>query len=88
MSHSTFGRGELTYVAAGDEAPSERGVCDDFDAKFPRGLQESDGLVLNVQGERRVFDLDSGDGVDGVCPTEGRSRNLRESEVFDLPGSR
>ena len=78
----------MTYVATGDEAPSEGRVCDDLDAEFPRGLQEPDGLILDVQSEGRVLDLDGKNGVDSVRPAKSRSRDLRESEVFNLPGSR
>ena len=77
----------MTYVATGDEASSEGRVCDNLDAEFPRGLQEPNGLVLDVQGEGRILDLDSGDRVDGMRPAKGRSRDLGESEMFDLPGS-
>ena len=78
----------MTCIAAGDETPSEGRISNDLDPKLPSGLQEADGLVLDVQGEWRVLDLDGGDGVDGVCPAKGRSRDLGESEVFDLPGPR
>jgi len=75
----------LAYVAAGDEAPSEGRICDDLDAKFPRGLQESDGLILDVQGEGRVLDLDGGDGVDGVCPAKGGSRDFESPRYLTFP---
>ena len=87
VGQSIFYPGQLTYVAAGDETTSKGGTCDDLDAEFPRGLQEPDGIILDVQGEGRVLDLDSGDGVDGVCPAKSWSRDLVESNVFDLPGS-
>jgi len=61
-----------THVATSDESSSERRVCDDFDPEFPRSLQESDGLILDVQSEGRVFDFDGGDGVNSMCPTKGR----------------
>ena len=84
MGHSGVTRRQLAYVAAGDETPSERSIRDDLDAEFPRGLQESDGLILNIQGEGRVLNLDGRDGVDGVCPAKSRSRDLTESEMFNF----
>ena len=81
-------RRRLTHVAAGDETPPEGRVCDDLDPEFSRSLQQSNGVILDVQGEGRVFDLDSRDGMDGMRPTKSQSRDLRESDVFDLPGSR
>ena len=78
----------MAHIAAGDKASSEGRVCDDLDAELPHGLQESDALILDVQGEGRVLDLDGRDGVDSVCPTKGRSRDLGESDVFELSGSR
>ena len=56
-SHYHF-RGVSTYVAAGDEAPSERGVGDDLDPEFSRGFQEPNGLIFDVQCEGRILDLD------------------------------
>lgn len=61
-----------THVATSDESPSERRVRDDFDPEFSRSLQESDGFILDVQGEGRVFDFDGGNGVNSMCPTKGR----------------
>ena len=61
-------------------------VYDDFDTELPRCLHESDGPVLDVQGEWRVLNLDGCDG--GMRPTKSRTRDLGESEVFGLPSPR
>jgi hypothetical protein len=65
-------------------------VCDDLDDELPRGLRGVNGLALDVrdQGGEQVFNQGARDEVDVVYPTKGRSRDLGESEVFDLPGSR
>ena len=49
----------------------------------PRGPHKSDGPDLDVQGEWR-----SHDGVEGMCSTKGKSRDLGVFEVFDLPDFR
>ena len=67
-------------------------MCDDLDTEFHRSLQESDGIILDVHNkqvkliparapEGGVLDLDSGDGVDRVCPAKSWSRDLVESEL-------
>ena len=78
--------GAWTYVAASEETPPERSVGDDLDPEFPRGFQEPDGLILDVQREGRVLDLDGGDGVNGMCSAKGRSGDLRQSNMSELPG--
>ena len=86
MRCTTIAPKQLTYVATGDETPAKGSVCDDLDSKLPRSLQDSNRLILDVQGEGGIFNLDGRDWVDQVCPAKGRSRNLREPDVFDLPG--
>ena len=63
----------MTHVAASDETPSEGRVRDDLDAELPCGLQKSNSLVLNIQGEGRIFYFNGCDRVDGVRSTKSRS---------------
>jgi hypothetical protein len=54
----------------GEEPSSEGRVRDDCDAELSRCLQESEFIILDVKVEGRVFDLESGNGMDCVGPTE------------------
>jgi hypothetical protein len=54
----------------------------------PRGIHKSDCPALDVQGELQVLNLDGRDGVEGMRSTKGKSRDLGEFEVFDLPDLR
>jgi hypothetical protein len=64
-------------------------VCDDLDARLPRGLHESDGPALDVQGEWRVLNLDGRDGV-GACALRRAKAEILEGPrcLFNLLGSR
>lgn len=87
VNYTTAAGGKLTHVATSDETPAEGSVRDNLYIKVPGSLQKSDGFILNVQGEWRIFDLDGRYRMDCVCPAKGRSRDLAESDVFDLSNS-
>ena len=73
------------FVLACQEAPAQGGVVDDGDAELAAGAEEVGAAVgFDVQGPGVVFDLDGGDGVDGVAAAEGVRGAFGEAEVFDL----
>ena len=65
-----------THVFACDETTSERSIRYDRDTELASGLQQTDLLVLDVQGEGRILDLDGSDRVDGMCAPKSRCGDL------------
>lgn len=63
-------------MAVGDGTLRGR-IYDDLDPELSLGLLESDGPAL-----------DGRDDMEGMRPTKGESRDLKEFEVFGLPNSR
>jgi hypothetical protein len=72
-------------VLPGEQTTAQRRVSDNGDAELTSGSEDVKLGVLDIEREGRIFDLDSGDGVDGLSTTEGGSGNLREADVLDLP---
>ena len=84
--HRSTATASGTDISACEKATSDGRVGDDLDAELARGLQHRILFVLDVEGERRVLDLDRRDGVHGVCTAESRRRDLRQAEVLHFPG--
>lgn len=74
----------MTHVFAGEEPPPNRAVGDDCCTKLARGLEQPDLLIFNIERKRRVFDLQSRDGVHSVGAPECLGGALGEPEVLDL----
>ena len=72
------------FDLTGDEAAAEGGVGDCGDAEVAASLQEADLGVFDVDGEGGVFDLNSGDMVDGAGAAEGGGGDFGEAKVFDF----
>lgn len=69
---------------AGDHAATNGGVSYDGDAELAGGIEELDLRGLNVEGERRVFNLHSIDVVDLASAAERIGGALRKANVLDL----
>ena len=64
---------------SGHEASNEGAIGYDGHAELSARVEEIDFRIFDVQSEGTVFDLDGGDGVSGVCATEGCRRDFREA---------
>lgn len=67
-----------------EHAHAQRGIRNEFHAELTARLERGYLDVFNVQGEGRVFTLDRGNRVHGICASKGRSRDFGEDEVFDF----
>lgn len=76
-----MGRWRVAHVLTSEEATAKGRISDDGNAKFLGCLEESNLLIFNVKSERRIFDLQGSDRMDGVGTTQSSSGALREAEV-------
>ena len=82
-------RGEVVerFILACKQSASHGGIRDDGDTKLSCGLEQGYLFILDIQGKRRIFDLEGGDWVNGVGATKGSSRALGQSYIFHLSRS-
>lgn len=59
-------------------------VCNDGDLELSRRSEECNLRILDVQCERRVFDLHGRNRVDGVGTLERCCGDFGETEILDL----
>ena len=77
-----------TYVSAREESAPEWGIGNDLDTELARGLEQADLLVFYVKRKGRIFDLNCGNRVHGMCAAKCRGGNFGKAEVLhlSLPG--
>ena len=73
---------EDTHVSPGEQASSERRVCDNSDPEFTARLDEA--VALGIEVEWRVFDLESRNRMYCMRPPESADSNARDAKLFDL----
>ena len=49
-----------------------------------RGFEQVEFLEFNVEAKRGVFDLQSGNRMNGVCAAESSSGDFRNTDGLDL----
>jgi len=67
-----------------EKTTTKRTVSNNFHSEFASGFQEGDLVIFDRELERRVFNLDGGDGMDGVCTSKGSTGAFGEANVSDL----
>ena len=76
----------LQHIAR-DQTSAKGAVSDDGHAELAGGMQQVDLRELDVERERRVFDLQRGDRMLRVGAPEGGRRTLGEANVLDFASS-
>lgn len=69
----------MAPVPSGQKPTADRAVRNDSDAALATGLEQVDLGAFDVQGEGAVFDLQGGNGVDGVRSTRSSGRYFAEA---------
>ena len=67
-----------------EDKPSKRAVCNSCNTEFSACLQKADIGVFNINGKRRVFDLNGINVVHLTSSVQGVGGDLGESEILDL----
>ena len=73
-------------VLARQQTSAQRRVRDNRDAQLTGRLEQRNLGIFDVEREGRVFDLQCGDGVHGVCTAQSRGGALGETKVLDPAG--
>jgi hypothetical protein len=65
------------YEATSQHSTPQRRISNHSHSKLPARFQQRNLVVFDVKRERRVFDLDSGDGMNGMSTAKSLGRNFR-----------
>lgn len=69
----------MAPVPSGQKPTADRAVRNDSDAELATGSEQVDLGVFDVQGKGAVFDLQGGNGVDGVRSTQSSGGYFAEA---------
>jgi hypothetical protein len=75
---------KYTHNLASQNTTPEGRVRNESDAELATDAQDADLSILNLQIEWRILDLHSCYGMYCVRPTDGRGRDLRQTDIPDL----
>lgn len=69
---------------ASEHTTTDRRVGNDGNTELTAGLEETDLVALDIQGEGRVFNLNCIDVLHLACSTKRFAAALRETDILDL----